>query len=56
MLPVNIKFADRRRCYDAFGVYHGEEHPASALAELIAGYETAEQEKRISILRGGECQ
>lgn len=56
LLPVNIKFADRRRYYDAFDVYHGEEHSAGALAELIADYETAELEKRISILRGGECQ
>lgn len=56
LLPVNIKFADRRRYYDAFDVYHGEEHSASAFAELIADYETAELEKRISILRGGECQ
>lgn len=56
LLPVNIKFADRRRYYDAFDAYHGGEHSASALAELITGYETAELEKRISILRGGECQ
>lgn len=54
LLPVNIKFADRRRYYDAFDAYHGEEHSAGALAELIAGYEVAELEKRISILRSGE--
>ena len=54
LLPVNIKFADRRRYYDAFDAYHGEEHSVGALAELIAGYEVAELEKRISILRGGE--
>lgn len=54
LLPVNIKFADRRRYYDAFDAYHGEEHSAGALAELVAGYEVAELEKRISILRGGE--
>lgn len=54
LLPVNIKFADRRRYYDAFDAYHGEEHSAGALAELVAGYEFAELEKRISILRGGE--
>ena len=54
LLPVNIKFADRRRYYDAFDAYHSEEHSVGALAELIAGYEVAELEKRISILRGGE--
>lgn len=54
LLPVNIKFADRRRYYDAFDAYHGEEHSAGALADLVAGYEVAELEKRISILRGGE--
>jgi len=54
LLPVNIKFVDRRRYYDAFDAYHGEEHSAGALAELIAGYEVAELEKRISILRSGE--
>lgn len=56
LLPVNVKFADRRRYYDAFDVYYGEEHSAGALAELIAGYETAELEKRIRILRGGGCR
>lgn len=54
LLPVNIKFADRRRYYDAFDAYHGEEHSVDALAELVAGYEIAELEKRIGILRGGE--
>ena len=54
LLPVNIKFADRRRYYDAFDAYHGEERSTGALAELVAGYEVAELEKRISILRGGE--
>lgn len=54
LLPVNIKFADRRRYYDAFDAYHGEEHSVDALAELVTGYEIAELEKRIGILRGGE--
>ena len=52
LLPVNIKFADRRRYYDAFDAYHGEAHSTGALVELIAGYEVVELEKRISILRG----
>lgn len=52
LLPVNIKFADRRKYYDAFDVYHGEAHSAEAMTELITGYEIAELEKRISILQG----
>lgn len=52
LLPVNIKFADRRKYYDAFDVYHGEAQSAEAMTELITGYEIAELEKRISILQG----
>lgn len=52
LLPVNIKFADRRKYYDAFDVYHGEAHSAEAMTELITDYEIAELEKRISILQG----
>lgn len=52
LLPVNIKFADRRKYYDAFDVYHGEAHSAEAMTELITGYEIVELEKRISILQG----
>ena len=52
LLPVNIKFADRRKYYDAFDAYHDKTHSVEAMAELIAGYEIAELGKRISILRG----
>lgn len=51
LLPVNIKFADRRKYYDAFDAYYGEANSADALVELIVGYEIAELEKRISILQ-----
>ncbi len=50
LLPINIKFADRRKYYDAFDSYYGEEQSPAAMTELIAGYEIAELEKRIAIL------
>lgn len=52
LLPVNIKFADRRKYYAAFDSYHGEAHSAAAMVELIAEYEKLELEKRLEILRG----
>ncbi len=35
--PINVKFTDRKRYYDAFDAYYGEGTPA-AMIELIAGY------------------
>lgn len=52
LLPVNIKFADRRKYYDCFDAYYGEARTSEAMTELIAGYEIAELEKRIAILQG----
>lgn len=52
MLPVNIKFADRRKYYDCFDSYYGNESQAESMITLISGYETEELEKRISILQG----
>ena len=51
MLPVNIKFADRRKYYDCFELYH-KDGSAKAFTELIAGYEAEELEKHIKILEG----
>ena len=51
LLPVNIKFADRRKYYAAFDSYYGVEHSAAAMVELIAAYEKQELEKRLAILR-----
>ena len=51
MLPVNIKFADRRKYYGCFETYHKEGN-AKAFTELIAGYEAEELEKHIKILEG----
>ncbi|MCL2703621.1 MAG: Fic family protein [Defluviitaleaceae bacterium] len=50
-LPVNIKFTDRRKYYDCFDSYYGNEpHKPDALAELIAGYEVGELERYIKII------
>lgn len=52
LLPVNIKFTDRRKYYDTFDAYYGESGSPEMLVELIASYEVAELERRISILQG----
>ena len=52
MLPINIKFADRRKYYDCFDSYYGNENRAESMITLISEYETEELEKRISILQG----
>ena len=49
MLPVNIKFADRRKYYDCFD-YYSNEHTPETLVQLIVGYEIAELERHINIL------
>jgi Fic family protein len=53
LLPVNIKYADRRKYYDCFDAYHGEAHTPDTLARLIADYEAAELERYIGIVKGG---
>ena len=49
LLPVDIKFTDRRRYYDCFDRY-AETGTPEALAGLIADYEEEELEKYIAIL------
>jgi len=49
LLPVDIKFADRRKYYDCFDSFF-RERSAEALAALIADYETEELETYIAIL------
>ncbi len=51
LLPINIKFADRIKYYEAFDLYYGENHSSDALTQLIEEYEIAELEKRIEILK-----
>lgn len=50
LLPINIKFADRRKYYDSFDSYYGESPSAEVLTQLIFGYEIEELEKHIKIL------
>lgn len=50
LLPVNIKFADRRRYYDAFDAYYGDEHTSEPMMRMIEEYEISELERRIKIL------
>ena len=52
LLPVNIKFADRRKYYDSFDRYYGDEHSPDALVKLIADYEAEELERHIKIIAG----
>jgi len=49
LLPVNIKFADRRRYYDCLDSY-ATEGRVDALADLLAAYEEEELTRRIRIL------
>jgi len=49
-LPVNIKFADRRKYYECFDHYCANGHTAQTLAALIADYETQELERYIAML------
>lgn len=49
LLPINIKFTDRRKYYDCFDEYHRTEQSESMI-NLIADYEAAELENRIDLL------
>jgi Fic family protein len=52
LLPVNIKYTDRRKYYDCFEAYHGDEHTADALTSLITDYEREELMRYIGIIKG----
>jgi Fic family protein len=52
LLPVDIKFADRRKYYDCFDHYYDNGRTPEMLARLIADYEEDELERRIAILEG----
>jgi len=51
LLPVNIKFSDRRKYYDCFDAYYGEQHNAEPLVHLISSYEKEELERYLAILQ-----
>lgn len=50
LLPVNIKFSDRRKYYDCFDHYYSNERTPEMFTQLIAGYEIEELERHIKIL------
>jgi len=50
LLPVNIKFADRRKYYDCFDHYYSNGHMPDTFTQLIIGYEIEELERHIKIL------
>ncbi|WP_302357549.1 Fic family protein [Megasphaera massiliensis] len=50
LLPVDIKFTDRRKYYDCFDAYHAEHHNPEQMASLIAAYEQEELERYIAIV------
>ena len=52
LLPVNIKFADRRKYYECFDHYYGNGHTPDMLAQLITDYEIEELERHIKIVEG----
>ena len=49
LLPVNIKFADRAKYYNAFDEY-SRSGSSAVLAQMISEYECAELERYISII------
>lgn len=51
LLPVNIKYADRRKYYECFDAYYGDAHTAETLTQLIVDYETTELTRYIAILK-----
>lgn len=53
LLPVNIKFTDKRKYYDAFKDY-SETGTSNAMTELIAQYETSELNRYIQIIEKKE--
>lgn len=51
LLPVNIKFTDRRNYYTCFDFYYENQKDVSMLANLVADYEIAELSKYIVIIK-----
>ena len=52
LLPINIKFTDRRRYYECFDNYYVKNDNGESMINLIADYEINELEKRIAMLEG----
>jgi len=56
LLPVNIKFADRRKYYACFDDYYAGEYKPDMLVELLTGYEVMELARYIQLLDGQQGQ
>lgn len=52
LLPINIKFTDRRKYYECFDNYYVKNDNGESMINLIADYEINELEKRIAIPEG----
>ena len=50
LLPINIKFADKREYYACFDDYYGANHTSDSLTKLITKYEIEELKNRINLL------
>ncbi|WP_296828983.1 Fic family protein [uncultured Megasphaera sp.] len=50
LLPVDIKFTDRRKYYDCFDAYHRNANDPEQMAALISAYEQEELERYIAIV------
>lgn len=55
LLPVNIKFADRAKYYNAFDEY-SRSGSSAVLAQMIRDYECSELERYISIIEAAPEQ
>jgi len=51
LLPVNVKFADRRRYYDCFDDFFNGSKTADMFAAMLAVYECEELERYIAMLK-----
>ncbi|MDR0816536.1 MAG: Fic family protein [Desulfovibrio sp.] len=49
LLPVNIKFSERRKYYDCFEHYYSNGHTQDAFSKLVADYEAEELLRYIAI-------
>ncbi|MGL4605883.1 MAG: Fic family protein [Eubacteriaceae bacterium] len=52
LLPVNIKFSDRRNYYECFDDYYTKGNDPSMFVKLITEYEEEELKKHICLLEG----
>lgn len=50
LLPINIKFSDRKQYYACFDDYYGKKQSSDKLTDLIVQYEIEQLTKRIDIL------